>query len=112
MYFVNVVPAGSGGGGGGGSSFMRGKERFSLSPTDISNGYKVLSRLALTFSMTAGIQGLGLLEESLDSGATGDYVLTVDGVSGHTKLTWVNDLATGGATPLASGDVLYVQYEF
>ncbi len=90
------------------SAFTRGKQRFSLSGGDISNGFVIFSQLTKVFSVTAGVQGLGLLEESLDGGTTGDYVLSTDGGSGHTKLAWVNDLVT----LLKSGDVIFVEYAY
>lgn len=110
FYLINVSP--NFGNNGGGSDFTRAKERVILSPTDIANGYIILMHLGLPLSFVAGVQGLGLVEESLDSGATGDYVMTVDGGSGHSKLTWANDLSSLGATPLESGDVIFVQYEY
>lgn len=88
------------------TSFTRIKEIFTLASGDITNGYIVVSHLALSGAMIAGVQGLGMIFE------TDDYTLSVDGVSGNTKLTWVNDLASGGATPLASGDKIYTQYVY
>lgn len=94
------------------ASFTRAKERYVLSGTDITNGYKILNQLATVNSIVAGVQGLGLIEESLDAGSTGDYLVSTDGGTGHSKLTFKNDLASGGTSPLAASDVLYVQYEY
>ena len=93
------------------ASFTRTKERYVLSSTDITNQYVILNQAALARSITAGVQGLGLIEESLD-GTTGDYAVTIDGGTTHTKMTFKNDRASGGASPLAAGDVIYVQYEY
>lgn len=84
------------------------KERFVLSAGQITAQAVVFSNLALPNSVHAGVQGLGMIEEN----AAGDYTLSVDGGTGFTKLTFKNDLATGGATPLAAGDVLYVEYAY
>ena len=94
------------------NNFTRTKERYVLSATNITNGYIILNQLATALSMHAGVQGLGLIEESLDAGTTGDYLLSTDGGTNHTKLTWKNDLASGGATALAAGDVIYVGYSY
>jgi hypothetical protein len=93
------------------AAFSRSKESFTLASGDITNGYIILSQLALSNSMTAGVQGLGLIQESPD-GTAGDYKLATDVGTGHSKLTWLNDLATGGTTPLAAGDIIYVKYEY
>lgn len=89
----------------------RAKERYVLTGTNITNGYIVLAHLALNYSINAGVQGLGLIEQSIDS-TTGDYLVSTDGGSGNTRMTFMNDLATGGLTPLAAGDVIYVQYAY
>jgi hypothetical protein len=90
------------------NTVTRFKERFQLTPAQITAQAVVFSNLALANSVHAGVQGLGMIEES----TSGDYTLSVDGGTGFTKLTFKNDLATGGATPLSQGDVIFVEYVF
>ena len=37
-----------------------------------------------------------------------DYTLSI--VSGKTKMTWIGELASGGASPIATGDKIFVTY--
>jgi hypothetical protein len=91
-----------------GLGFSRAKERKVLSATDVTNGYVILSHLALPYSLTIGVQGAGLQEESIDAGASGDYVVSTDSSSGFTKVTWRGDLTT----TLAAGDVIFAHYSY
>ena len=86
------------------TAITRTKERFVLSAAQITAKAVVFSNLALPNSVHAGVQGLGMIEEN----AAGDYTLSVDGGTGFTKMTFVNDLTT----LLSAGDVVYVEYAY
>lgn len=77
------------------------KESFTLSPTDISNGYVTLAYLAQADTMFLVLNGV-IQSEGVD------YTLST--VLGVTRLTFAGGLASGGGA-LASGDTLNVQYQ-
>jgi hypothetical protein len=87
------------------------KDLFILTPTDITNQYVDLSFVALTDSISFLVKGGSIQIE----GASYDYTVNyTGGVAGVTRITFVNDLATGGpsalvATPVA--DILVIQYQ-
>ena len=37
-----------------------------------------------------------------------DYTLSI--VSGKTKITWIGELASGGVSPMSTGDKIFVTY--
>jgi len=77
------------------------KEKFTLTSTDISNGYINLGEVVTPNSEM-------IFVGSLYMHPTDSYTLsTVDGV---TRVTWANEVAAGGATELVEGDVVYVRY--
>ena len=46
-------------------------------------------------------------------GASFDYSVNyTGGAGGNTRITFLNDLATGGASALIAGDVVVAQYEY
>lgn len=84
------------------------KELFVLSPTDITNQYIDLGFVARIDSIDFYTQG-GL---TAIEGAAYDYSVSyTGGAGGNTRITFLNDLATGGATPLVSGNVVVAKYE-
>lgn len=103
----NVYIAGGGGistsSGSGGSSDLKQEtmkvENFTLTPTNISNGYVDLASTPLVNSVIVLVKGLGNALE----GSSYDY--TVIG----TRVTFHNELVTGGGA-LATGDVVQIRY--
>jgi hypothetical protein len=81
------------------------KETLTLNGTDITNQYKDLAHLISANSLFLSISGIVVYE-----GASYDYTLST--VGGVTRITFLNDLATGGAAALVSGDILQVQYQY
>jgi len=85
------------------------KELFTLSATDITNQYIDLTQVALTNSIDFLVKGGSLQIE----GASYDYSVNyTGGVGGKTRITFLNDLATGGAAALIAGDVVVVKYQY
>ncbi len=82
---------------GGSSSYL--VNEFTLSPTDISNGYVTLSSAPAVAADTI----LTVIGGPMQSYGV-DYV-----VSGA-RLTFINSLAFGGVSALVSGDMLVIQY--
>lgn len=77
------------------------KEKFTLTSTDISNGYIDLGEVATPNSEMIFVGSLYLHP-------TDSYTLST--VGGVTRVTWANEVAAGGATELVEGDVVYVRY--
>lgn len=77
------------------------KESFTLVSGDVSNGYVELAYQAQPKSTTVFIDRLG---------ATEDVDYTVSVVGGKTRLTWIGQLASGGASELVVGDKVHVKY--
>ena len=84
---------------GGGSSGSYLVDEFTLSPTDISNGFVILSS-APTTPIDTILTVIGGPMQSYGA----DY--TVSG----SQLTFINSLAVGGISALVSGDMLVIQY--
>jgi len=80
------------------------KEVLVLTGTSITNGYVDLTNEAVSGSLVVGVVGGPLQVE----GSSYDYTLTVE--SGKTRITFQNDLASGGDAALIAGDVLSVNY--
>lgn len=83
------------------------KQTFILSPTDITNQYIDLAQVALTDSIHFMVKGAGSLLEGLLYDYSVDYT---GGAGGVTRITFLNDLAGGGASELVSTDVVQVSY--
>lgn len=79
------------------------KQALTLNGTDITNQYKDLAFTIKPSSLSAVFNGLSQREST-------DYTLST--VGGVTRFTFAGDLATGGASALISGDILYFQYEY
>ena len=77
------------------------KEKFTLTSTDISNGYIDLGEVVTPNSEMIFVGSLYLHP-------TDSYTLST--VGGVTRVTWANEVAAGGATELVEGDVVYVRY--
>jgi hypothetical protein len=85
------------------------KELFTLSGTDITNQYIDLTQVALTDSIDFVVKGGGIQIE----GASYDYSVSyTGGAGGKTRITFLNDLATGGLAALIAGDVVVVKYQY
>lgn len=92
-----------------GSSITFNKETFTLSGTDITNQYVDLAHVAKTGSIIFMVKGAGNVLE----GASFDYSVNyTGGAGGNTRLTFLNDLATGGAAALIAGDILQINYSY
>jgi hypothetical protein len=75
-----------------------------LTPTNIANQYYDLSHVVKPNSIILTIYGLVQNEND-------DYTVALTGgVGGKTRINFENDLATGGASALVAGDVLFIQY--
>lgn len=82
------------------------KQKFTLSGTDITNQYIDLAQVAKASSVQFVVFGLV-------QGEGDDYTVNLTGgAGGKTRLTFAGPLATGGATPLVAGNVLYIQYQY
>lgn len=77
------------------------KESLTLSAGDISAGYKDLSAEALSNSLDLHADRTKMFQ-------TRDYTLSI--VSLVTRITWVNDFASGGSNELVEGDILYAEF--
>lgn len=86
-----------------------GKETFTLSGTDITNQYIDFAQVAKTGSVDMKVKGSPELLE----GASYDFSLSyTGGAGGKTRLTFLNDLATGGNAALIAGDIVQVLYAY
>ena len=82
------------------------KETFALTPTDISNGYVDLQRVAQRNSVNIYPEGAGSAQrEGVDF--TVNYT---GGASSKTRVTFAGELVALGNTPLAAGESLEVSY--
>lgn len=82
------------------------KENKTLSGTDITNQYVDLAHTIKANTLDFMFNGL-IYNEGVD------YSVNLTGGSGGvTRVTFLNDLATGGASALAASDVLYFKYQF
>lgn len=79
------------------------KEKKSIGMMEAMQGYVDLGHEAKASSTFVFVQGGLYLNEG------DDY--TVSNVSGVTRITFAGEFASGGATAIASGDVLCVQYQ-
>lgn len=85
------------------------KATFTLSAGDITNQYIDLSHVAKTNSIVFFVRGGGVQQE----GASYDYSVNyTGGAGGNTRITFLNDLATGGPSALVAGDIVVIQYEY
>jgi hypothetical protein len=83
-----------------------GKQTFTLNGTDITNQYVDLSQVILANSLDFMLNGLIYREGA-------DYSVSLTGgVAGKTRVTFLGDLASGGSSALASGDIVYVKYNY
>ncbi len=92
------------------SGAVDGSEQITLSGTDITNQY---------IDLAHPIQGASAADNSLILSVAGapvqlkavDYsVALTGGVAGVTRVDFLNDLATGGASALVAGDIIMVNY--
>lgn len=77
------------------------KESLTLNGTDITNQYKDFAFKAKPSSVDLVVNGVSQIEGV-------DYSMSESG--GVSRLTFLNDLATGGGAALISGDILRVKY--
>ena len=83
------------------------KELFTLNSTNIANQYIDLTQVAKTDSIALVVKGGGTQIETLD------YTVSyTGGAGGKTRITFINELATGGLSALVAGDVVAVQYQY
>lgn len=86
-----------------------GKETFVLSGTNITNQYVDLAQVIKANSLDFAVSGLVFRE----TGTTPDYSVSLTGgAGGKTRVSFLNDLATGGIAALVAADVLYVKYSY
>lgn len=78
-------------------------EKFTLSSSDITNGYVDLAHVAVNNSMNAFVDRLAVFE-------TDDYTLST--VGGVTRMTFVGNLVAPGKESLSIGDVVRVKYAY
>ena len=84
------------------------KTLITLSAGDITNQYVDLSHVARTNSIDFLVRGGGIMVE----GASYDYSVSyTGGAGGNTRITFLNDLATGGPSALIAGDIVVIKYE-
>lgn len=79
------------------------KMKFTLSATDISNGYIELAHEAMANSIVASVGRLMIHE-----GVGEDFTVSV--VANKTRMTFVGNLVAPSEEQLAAGDVIYVKY--
>lgn len=90
-----------------GSGITPEAETFTLSGTDITNQYIDLANVAIANSIHFIVKGGAPTLE----GASHDYSVNLTGgAGGNTRITFLNDLATGGAAALVATDVVQVKY--
>lgn len=88
---------------------LYGKETFTLIAGDITNQYVDLAQVAKTGSIDFKVKGSAELLE----GASHDFSVSyTGGAGGKTRITFLNDLATGGAAALVATDVVQVLYAY
>lgn len=91
------------------STSINNKELFILSGTDITNQYIDLTHVAKTNSVYFAVKG----SPSIIEGASYDYSVNyTGGAGGNTRITFLNDLATGGVSALIAGDIVVIQYQY
>jgi hypothetical protein len=83
------------------------KETFTLSSGDITNQYIDLSNVAATDSIQFLIKGSGVMLEGASHAYSVDYT---GGNGGNTRITFLNEIATGGSAALVAGDIVQVAY--
>lgn len=83
------------------------KETFVLSAGDITNQYVELTVEAAVDSIQFLIKGAGVVLEGASYDYTVDYI---GGTGGVTRITFANDIATGGPAALIAGNVIQIQY--
>jgi hypothetical protein len=83
------------------------KDDFTLGAGDITNQFIDLSNVAIANSIHFLVKGLiGKIE-----GASHDYSVNLTGgAGGNTRITFLNDIATGGPEALIAGDFVQVKY--
>lgn len=81
------------------------KETMTLSAGDITNQYIDLAHLAAAGSIHFLVRGAN---NPMWEGAAYEY--TVSTVGGVSRLTFLNDIATGGLTALTAGDIVQIVY--
>jgi len=85
------------------------KELITLSGTNITNQYIDLAHVAKTNSIDFVVKGGGIMIE----GASYDYSVSyTGGAGGNTRITFLNDLASGGLAALIAGDVVVAKYQY
>lgn len=85
------------------------KQTFTLVSGDITNQYIDLAQVARNNSIEFKVRGGAPILE----GASYDYSVSyTGGVGGKTRITFLNDLATGGASALIAGDVIQIIYQY
>lgn len=88
---------------------VSGKETFTLGAGDITNQYIDLGNVAETNSILFMVKGAGYLLE----GASHDFSVSyTGGAGGNTRITFLNDIATGGNAALIATDVVQVMYRY
>lgn len=81
------------------------KAAFTLTGTDITNGYVDLPDVAAQSSVQFWVAGGGIQAE------TDDYTVNyTGGTGGKTRVTFAGGLATGGVSELVNGDKLVISY--
>jgi hypothetical protein len=81
------------------------KAAFTLTGTDITNGYVDLPDVAAQSSVQFWVAGGGVQAE------TDDYTVNyTGGTGGKTRVTFAGGLATGGVSELVNGDKLVISY--
>jgi len=85
------------------------KQVFTLVAGDITNQYIDLANVAKVDSIQFYVRGGGVQME----GASYEYSISyTGGAGGNTRITFLNDLATGGGSALVATDIVEVQYQF
>jgi hypothetical protein len=79
------------------------KHTVSLSSTNITNQYVDLPHLALSNSIDAKMNRLCIHQNQ-------DYTVSVE--AGVTRITFANDIATGGEEAAIAGDILRFKYQY
>jgi hypothetical protein len=79
------------------------KQTLTMDATDITNQYKDLAELIAADSLDVHYNGVLMVEGVAYSLST---------VGGVTRVTFLGDLATGGAFALVNGSVLYAKYRY
>ena len=102
-FIDGTTKAGAGGEVAGRRSF---RETFTLTGTDITNGYVDLTKIAGRDSIILQPDGGPKQNEALDF-----TVSYTGGAGGKTRVTFFGDLASGGPAALTSGDILYINYQ-